>query len=127
MRLLFTRTAISGNYTYRLLQNTAVSAQTVYLCVSHESQNNKKKIVSLNRAVGFVMEIRCVFCEVGTEILNNLFFRMNFRLCSVTNSSFLPDTCLSIYRWLRHYATSRNVAGSIPDEVFGPGIDSAGI
>jgi hypothetical protein len=34
---------------------------------------------------------------------------------------FLNITCILVYsyQWLRHYATSRKIAGSIPDEVIG--------
>ena len=43
-----------------------------------------------------ILEIHCNFCEVGTEVLGA---RCWWR------------------SWLRHYATSRKVAGSIPDGV----------
>jgi hypothetical protein len=44
-------------------------------------------------------------------------YKCSFLIYLSENSPIVPLINLFTYLWLRHYATTRKVAGSIPDEV----------
>jgi hypothetical protein len=76
--------------------------------------------IFINKLLKFKLNnihFRCVWTQIFLFYINNIHFYLNNGLLLYLAVTYHLYGLLEVPSWLRHYATSRKVAGSSPDEV----------